>query len=616
MMPFLFALFSLTTYFGTIWKLGAFLLLIEVVCLNNFYGVVFAPGEIGWTAAGSFGGCVIAFGVLVLFDNWLWPDPAEANLMESLATSLARTRSRLLQASSCYLDNHSVARPPFPPPTSALPVHMTLLDQAIAEGVSEHRRAILLAVVTRVARIGLEVDRLIITAREDAPEEIRTMLRPEIEATVEAIAATLDQIARELPTHIAVGLNERSSESRLHARAAMDVLSARMIQLRPVYIATASSAEMENTGSFIDSLAVLTRHIEHLIDEPPQPPARVASDIAVSRSTQAPDPAVVRYSLKVGLCVVAGFMVGITTQRGDLYTILITVLITALPTYGAALNKIILRIVGATIGGVIALLAIIIISPNFEDLVAYLLAAFTVFYLSAYCALASGRFAYVGRQIGVTFAIALAALAPAIDVYEPLWRIWGILLGTFVVAIVAFYCGRNTQVSPYCLGCVESSAIRSRWRPAVRLRTMRKRFSELTRMPCSYSPKFWRSPVTRKLRAATARSITTRSSRPPAYSATLRTAWLQYPQGASSFPCLPSIRRPSRYARRPRLRFAGSSSPGSTSLAAMKASTLAPLRQSREATLLKNCESRSNSSAHGLPRKSSLGFSLGQSSSA
>jgi hypothetical protein len=437
MMPFLFALFSLSTYFGTIWKLGAFLLLIEVVCLNNFYGVVFAPGEIGWTAAGSFGGCVIAFGVLVLFDNWLWPDPAEANLMESLATSLARTRSRLLQASSFYLDNHSVARPPFPPPTSALPVHMTLLDQAIAEGVSEHRRAILLAVVTRVARIGLEVDRLIITAREDAPEEIRTMLRPEIEATVEAIAATLDQIARELPTHIAVGLNERSSESRLHARAAMDVLSARMIQLRPVYIATASSAEMENTGSFIDSLAVLTRHIEHLIDEPPQPPARVASDIAVSRSTQAPDPAVVRYSLKVGLCVVAGFMVGITTQRGDLYTILITVLITALPTYGAALNKIILRIVGATIGGVIALLAIIIISPNFEDLVAYLLAAFTVFYLSAYCALASGRFAYVGRQIGVTFAIALAALAPAIDVYEPLWRIWGILLGTFVVAIVA-----------------------------------------------------------------------------------------------------------------------------------------------------------------------------------
>ena len=437
MMPFLFAVFSLSTYFGTIWKLGAFLLLIEVVCLNSFYGVVFAPEEIGWTAAGAFGGCVIAFGVLVLFDNWLWPDPAEANLMESLGNSLAHARSRLLQASSFYLDNQSVARPPFPPPTSALPVHMTLLDQAIAEGVSEHRRAILLAAITRVARIGLEVDRLIITARQDAPGEIRAMLRPEIEATVEAIAATLDQIAGELPTQIAVGPDKRSSELRIRARAAMDALSARIIQIRPVFIATSSSAEIENTGSFVDSLAALTRHIEHLIDEPPQPPARVSSDIAVSRSSQAPDPAVVRYSLKVGLCVVAGFIVGITTQRGDLSTILITILITALPTYGAALNKMILRIVGATIGGAISLLAIIIVSPNFDDLGAYLLTTFIVFLISAYCALAAGRFAYVGRQIGVTFAIAVADLAPAIDVYEPLWRIWGILLGTFVVAIVA-----------------------------------------------------------------------------------------------------------------------------------------------------------------------------------
>jgi|HubBroStandDraft_3_1064219.scaffolds.fasta_scaffold121740_1 hypothetical protein len=226
----------------------AFLLLIEVVCLNSFYGVVFAPGEIGWDAAGAFGGCVIAFGVLLLFDNCLWPDPAEGNLMESLATSLAHARSRFLEASSFYLDNRSVARPPFPPPTSALPVHMTLLEQAIAEGVSERRRAIPLATITRVARIGLEVDRLIIAARQNAPGEIRAMLRPEIEASVEAIAATLDQIARQLPTQIAVGPDGQSSESRLRARAAMDGLAARMIQLRPKYIATASSTDIENTA--------------------------------------------------------------------------------------------------------------------------------------------------------------------------------------------------------------------------------------------------------------------------------------------------------------------------------------------------------------------------------
>src|SRR5258708_1835354 len=97
----------------------------------------------------------------------------------------------------------------------------------------------------------------------------------------------------------------------------------------------------------------------------------------------------------------------------------------------------ILRIVGAIIGGAVSLLAIIIVTPNFETLPAYLLAIFIVFYVSAYSSLTSGRVAYAGKQIGTTFALVFADLSPALDVYEPLWRIWGILLGTIVVAIVA-----------------------------------------------------------------------------------------------------------------------------------------------------------------------------------
>jgi uncharacterized membrane protein YccC len=154
--------------------------------------------------------------------------------------------------------------------------------------------------------------------------------------------------------------------------------------------------------------------------------------------TAAPDPELVRYSLKVGTCVVGGYIVGLITQRADLSTILTTVLITALPTYGAALRKMILRIVGAAIGGVVSLLAIIIVSPNFATVPAYLFAIFIVFYLSGYFSLTSGRIAYAGKQMGTTFALVFAGLSPPLDIYEPLWRIWGILLGTFVVAIVAF----------------------------------------------------------------------------------------------------------------------------------------------------------------------------------
>jgi uncharacterized membrane protein YccC len=43
----------------------------------------------------------------------------------------------------------------------------------------------------------------------------------------------------------------------------------------------------------------------------------------------------VRYCLKVGLCTVVGYLIGIISQREDLFIILVTVITTATPTYGA-----------------------------------------------------------------------------------------------------------------------------------------------------------------------------------------------------------------------------------------------------------------------------------------
>ena len=331
MLSFLFLLFSFSTYLGTVWKLGAPLLLIEVVCLDTFYGVVFAPQEIGWDAANAFGGSVIAFGVMVLFDNWLWPDPGEGILMKALGASIARIRLRFLEATGFYLSHERARRPPSPPPTSDLPAHLTLLDQAVAEGVSARRRAVLLAAITRAARIGLEVDRLTTAVRHAVWGEIRVMVRPELESTVETIANTLDNLARALPTEIPVGADKPPPASGTSARAAMDALSARIVQVRPVYLRTASTAEIENFASFTDSLAALTRLIERLLDEPPGP-ADASSAKTAPRRSGPPDPAAIRYSLKVGLCIVVGYTIGIVAHRADLSTILTTVLITALPT--------------------------------------------------------------------------------------------------------------------------------------------------------------------------------------------------------------------------------------------------------------------------------------------
>ena len=438
MLPFVFVWISFSTYIGTTRKLGVGVLVIQIVCLITFYGVVFGPVEIGWNAAASFDGSAIAFGVLVLFDNWLWPDPGEPILIESLVACVARTRSQLLAASSFFLAGESEPRPPLPAPTSDLPAHMALVDQAVAEGASEHRQAILLAAITLAARLSLEVDRLITTARENLPREIRTMVRGEVQMAVDAIAVALDEISRRLPARIAVGADEQAPDTRTRVRLVMDNLAARVVEIRPAYIGKASSEEITNFAEFIDSLAVLARHLERPLDEPPGPPTTVPSKSVVPRSAAPADPALVRYCLKVGLCTVVGYLIGILSQREDLFIILVTVITTATPTYGATLNKMYLRITGAVIGGAVSLLVIIIVSPNFDTLLTYMLASFAVFSAFAYSSLGNARMSFAGKQMGVIFSLVFVGLSPSVNIYEPLWRIWGVLLGDFVVAVVFF----------------------------------------------------------------------------------------------------------------------------------------------------------------------------------
>ncbi|MBV8134826.1 MAG: FUSC family protein [Deltaproteobacteria bacterium] len=438
MLPVVFVWISFSTYLGVTRKLGVGVLVIQIVSLITFYGIVFSPGEIGWNAAAAFDGSAIAFGVVVLFDNWLWPDPGEPILIESLKASVARTRSQLLGASNFFLAGESAPQPPLPAPTSELPAHMALLDQAVAEGASEHRRAILLAAITLAARLSLEVDRLITTAREKLPRDIRTMVRGDVQMAVDAIAAALGEISHQLPARIVMGADELAPATRTRVRLAMDNLAARVVEIRPAYIGKAGSAEIGNFAEFIDSLAVLARQLERLLDEPPAPATTQPSNRAVARATAPADPALVRYCVKVGLCTVVGYTIGLLVQREDLFIILVTVITTATPTYGATLNKMYLRITGAIVGGAVSLLVIIIVSPNFDTLPTYLLVTFVVFYTFAYSSLGNARLSFAGKQMGVIFSLVIVGLSPSVNIYEPLWRIWGVLLGDFVVAMVFF----------------------------------------------------------------------------------------------------------------------------------------------------------------------------------
>jgi len=435
MLPFIGAFVAFSTYIINRLQLGAMGLVWQVITLDTFYGVVFDPRNFGWSDASLFGGCAIALTLIAAFDSCIWPDPAEAILLESLAGSLERIRTRFAQTAAYYLDEPGAQRPPEPPATSEMPVQLSLLDRASAEGLSVHRHAVLLGAINAKERIHIRVDRLMIAAREPAPHDVRTSLRPELRAVCDAIAEALGERASETMVLIRTGPDSPASPAASRARPAMEALDARVTALRPSYINRASGLEIANLGSFTENLDAIIQLIERPLDEPP-PPAEPAALSAAA--PERPDPALIQYSLKVGLCVMIGFVIGLITQRSDLSTILTSIIVTGLPTYGASLRKTILRIVGGILGGVISLLAISIATPNFSSLPSYMFVTFVVMFISAYSSLSSGRVAYAGKQIGTTFLLVYAALSPSPDVYSPLWRTWGILLGTMVVTVIFF----------------------------------------------------------------------------------------------------------------------------------------------------------------------------------
>jgi hypothetical protein len=93
------------------------------------------------------------------------------------------------------------------------------------------------------------------------------------------------------------------------------------------------------------------------------------------------------------------------------------------------------------LGGLLVLAVIIVASPNFESVRSYFAAFFVAIFLCAYPSLSSGRVAYAGQQAGVSFVLTYATSTAKADVYDPLWRVWGIFLGLLIVSSVFLLVG-------------------------------------------------------------------------------------------------------------------------------------------------------------------------------
>ncbi len=437
-MAFLFFVFTAIAYL--LWsniRLFLILSLVAIGTITTVYVGIFEPGQIGWGSTYTFDGILVATLVMVAFDTLIWPSPPEPRLLESIAADFKRMRARFEFVGQRYLDPFA---PPLPAPQliSMLARNLALLNSVKQQTKpTPQRLAALLDAIMTAEHIYLEVERLAVLADEPVSDEIRQNHREEIELALQA----LDKAFAERTEDILAGLDVRQdwAERISHLRVTIKGLSDLSAQAPPASDEFTPSG-LSNFLGFVGGLETLGS----LLESRERPPGSITAEPTGAELDSEPrpfiDPAAVRFSIKLGAAITLGLLVGLTTQRADLQTILWSTVVAGQPNqYGAVVRKTLLRLTGCVLGGLAALAAMILVSQNFDSLPPYLVAIFVVTMFSTYVSQSSEWLGYAGIQAGITFLICYVGLAPASDVYKPLWRFWGIVLGVLTTGFVFLF---------------------------------------------------------------------------------------------------------------------------------------------------------------------------------
>lgn len=152
------------------------------------------------------------------------------------------------------------------------------------------------------------------------------------------------------------------------------------------------------------------------------------------------NPAYLHFALKTLLATLLCYVFYTAADWQGVHTIMLSCVIVAQPGLGATMQKTGLRIGGALLATLIALLLIVFVQPWTDSLSGLLAMTLPVFALSAWIAAGSERIAYAGIQIGFTFSLAfLSWFGPLSNLTELRDRVIGILLGVLVSSIIHLY---------------------------------------------------------------------------------------------------------------------------------------------------------------------------------
>ena len=189
-----------------------------------------------------------------------------------------------------------------------------------------------------------------------------------------------------------------------------------------------------NILALAQALEALEREIVQPATIQPPPAAHA------KRSLFTPDaftnPAHWQFALKTTLAVMVVYAVYTLLDWPGMRTSIVTCFFVALGSLGETVHKLVLRISGALIGGLIAGLCIVFVLPHMTDIGQLCALIFVVSAGAGWIATSSERLSYAGLQIAFAFFLGiLQGYAPANDLTVLRDRIAGIVLGNIVMAV-------------------------------------------------------------------------------------------------------------------------------------------------------------------------------------
>jgi multidrug resistance protein MdtO len=167
------------------------------------------------------------------------------------------------------------------------------------------------------------------------------------------------------------------------------------------------------------------------ITEARHPPRRLFVADAFS------NPAHWQFALKTTMAVMISYAIYSLLDWPGMRTAIVTCFFVALSSLGETVHKLLLRLSGAVIGGLIAGLCIVFVLPHMTDIGQLCLLIFTVSVGAAWVSTSSELLAYAGMQIAFAFFLGiLQGYAPATDLTVLRDRVAGILLGNIVITLI------------------------------------------------------------------------------------------------------------------------------------------------------------------------------------